>query len=194
MNMRRMRGRGNRNGGGNFRSPQTGVPLNRNHVFDSNGPEQRSRGTAQQLYDKYLQLGRDASSSGDRVLAESYFQHAEHYFRIVGAMTQAQSQHSPQHSSQQSGHGAGRDASPRSEPASASQDETPEPQPEPEPQPQPQPQRRQANGQGRRRSAAPPASVEEAIEAELSGNPPGLGDQPSIEQRDVPIGVAPPEA
>ena len=53
MNMRRMRGRGNRNGGGNFRSPQTGIPLNRNHVFDSNGPEQRSRGTAQQLYDKY---------------------------------------------------------------------------------------------------------------------------------------------
>lgn len=190
MNMRRMRGRGSRNGGGNFRSPQTGVPLNRNHVFDSNGPEQRARGTAQQLYDKYLQLGRDASSSGDRVLAESYFQHAEHYFRIVGAITQAQSQHS--------GQSAGRDTPQRGEPSSgneASQDEAPQPPAQPQPQPQPQSKPRQTNGHGRRRStAAAPSSVEEAIEAELSGNPPGLGDQPSVEQRDIPIGVTPPEA
>jgi hypothetical protein len=52
------------------------------------------RGTAQQLFEKYLQLGRDASGSGDRVMAEAYFQHAEHYFRIVNAMNQAaQQQH-----------------------------------------------------------------------------------------------------
>jgi len=43
----------------------------------------RLRGTAQQLFEKYLQLGRDATSGGDRVMAESYFQHAEHYFRIL---------------------------------------------------------------------------------------------------------------
>jgi hypothetical protein len=66
-----------------------GVPLNRNHVFDSNGPDVRVRGTAQQLFEKYLQLGRDATSSGDRVMAEGYFQHAEHYFRILNAMNQA---------------------------------------------------------------------------------------------------------
>ncbi len=47
------------------------------------------RGTAQQLFEKYLQLGRDATSGGDRVMAESYFQHAEHYFRILNAMSQA---------------------------------------------------------------------------------------------------------
>ncbi len=68
------------------------TPLNRNHVFDSNGPDLRVRGTAQQLFEKYLQLGRDATSGGDRVTAESYFQHAEHYFRILNAMNQAAGQ------------------------------------------------------------------------------------------------------
>lgn len=53
----------------------------------------RLRGTAQQLFEKYLQLGRDATSGGDRVMAESYFQHAEHYFRILNAMNQAAAQH-----------------------------------------------------------------------------------------------------
>lgn len=77
------------------------IPLNRNHVFDSNGPDVRIRGTAQQLSEKYLQLGRDATSSGDRVMAEAYFQHAEHYFRILNAMAQAAQQ------SQQNGQGGG---------------------------------------------------------------------------------------
>ena len=72
------------------------IPLNRNHVFDSNGPDVRVRGTAQQLFEKYLQLGRDATGSGDRVMAESYFQHAEHYFRILNAMNQAAQQQQQQ--------------------------------------------------------------------------------------------------
>jgi len=103
MNMKRMRGRNHRggsgggnggggNGGGPIRHHGGGIPMNRNHVFDSNGPDLRIRGTAQQLFEKYLQLGRDATSSGDRVMAESYFQHAEHYFRILNAMAQAQQQ------------------------------------------------------------------------------------------------------
>ncbi len=58
-------------------------------MFDSSGPDLRVRGTAQQLFEKYLQLGRDSSSVGDRVMAESYFQHAEHYFRILNAINQA---------------------------------------------------------------------------------------------------------
>ncbi len=95
--MKRMRGRHNR-GGGPIRhhSGSGGIPLNRNHVFDSNGPDMRLRGTAQQLFEKYLQLGRDATSSGDRVTAESYFQHAEHYFRILNAMNQAAAQQAQQ--------------------------------------------------------------------------------------------------
>ena len=102
MNMKRMRGRNHRHGGsggggGGGGGPpqfrQTGPsPMNRNHVFDSSGPDMRLRGTAQQLFEKYLQLGRDATSSGDRVMAEGYFQHAEHYFRILNAMSQAQQQ------------------------------------------------------------------------------------------------------
>jgi hypothetical protein len=105
MNMKRMRGRNHRPGGGGGGGGGSGgtvrhdsgggVPLNRNHVFDSNGPEIRIRGTAQQLFEKYLQLGRDATSSGDRVTAEAFFQHAEHYFRILNAMNQAVQQGQP---------------------------------------------------------------------------------------------------
>jgi hypothetical protein len=113
MNMKRMRGRNHRPGGGGgggggggpVRHHASGnVPLNRNHVFDSSGPDMRVRGTAQQLFEKYLQLGRDATSSGDRVMAEGYFQHAEHYFRILNAMNQAAQQSQPQ-GGQQSGQG-----------------------------------------------------------------------------------------
>jgi hypothetical protein len=103
MNMKRMRGRNHRSGGGGggggggtaLRHHTGNIPLNRNHVFDSSGPDLRIRGTAQQLFEKYLQLGRDATSSGDRVMAESYFQHAEHYFRILNAMAQAAQQGQP---------------------------------------------------------------------------------------------------
>ena len=62
----------------------------------------RVRGTSQQLFEKYLQLGRDATSGGDRVMAESYFQHAEHYFRILNAMNQA-AQQNQQNGQQQGG-------------------------------------------------------------------------------------------
>jgi len=111
MNMKRMRGRNHRpnggggGGGGGFsRNQQNGIPLNRNHVFDSSGPEMRVRGTAQQLYEKYQQLARDASSSGDRVTGEAYYQHAEHYFRIIAAINQAQGQPN-QPAGQQNGQG-----------------------------------------------------------------------------------------
>lgn len=60
--------------------------VNPNRALDSNGPDVRIRGTAQQIYDKYLALARDASSAGDRVKAENYLQHAEHYFRVLRAI------------------------------------------------------------------------------------------------------------
>jgi Domain of unknown function (DUF4167) len=105
MNMKRMRGRNHRSGGsngGSVRQQNGQIPLNRNHVFDSNGPDLRIRGTAQQLFEKYLQLGRDASGSGDRVMAEAYFQHAEHYFRILNAMAQAAQQNQQNQQERQS--------------------------------------------------------------------------------------------
>jgi hypothetical protein len=73
-------GGGNRGGGGGGRQSN---PLNR--VFESNGPDVKVRGNAQTVADKYLQLARDAVSSGENVNAENYFQHAEHYLRIVTA-------------------------------------------------------------------------------------------------------------
>lgn len=57
----------------------------RNQSFESSGPEGKIRGTAQQVLDKYLALARDASSSGDPIAAESFFQHAEHYYRLIHA-------------------------------------------------------------------------------------------------------------
>jgi hypothetical protein len=72
-NSRRSRGRGN------GKRPQ------KNHNFDSAGPEGRVRGNAQQVYEKYIALARDAQSAGDRIATENYFQHAEHYLRVLMA-------------------------------------------------------------------------------------------------------------
>ena len=99
----KQRGRGRGNNGGN---PNRGMhPHNggggqrhinvRTQVFDSNGPEGRIRGTAYQVMEKYLALGRDASSQGDRVAAENFFQHAEHYFRLINAYNQNNAQRRP---------------------------------------------------------------------------------------------------
>ena len=86
---KRMRGRsggGSGGGGGgggnnnnNHRKSQN--PLTR--VYESNGPDVKIRGTASHIAEKYMQLARDAQSSGDPVAAENYFQHAEHYFRLI---------------------------------------------------------------------------------------------------------------
>lgn len=76
--MKRQRGRG--------RKPSGHQP-NRN--FESTGPDVKIRGSASHVYEKYMQLARDAASSGDRVMAENYLQHAEHYFRILKAMQPA---------------------------------------------------------------------------------------------------------
>ena len=81
---KRMRGR-NRNkshhhggGGGHHHNPLT-------RIHESNGPDVKIRGTAHHIAEKYLQLARDAQGSGDPVTAENYFQHAEHYFRLIAA-------------------------------------------------------------------------------------------------------------
>jgi hypothetical protein len=65
-------------------------PLTRS--YESNGPDVKIRGTAQHVAEKYLQLARDAQSSGDTIMAESLLQHAEHYFRLIAAAQQAQQQ------------------------------------------------------------------------------------------------------
>ena len=78
----RARGRGNRKSTGNV--------INR--VFDSSGPEGKVRGTPQQIIDKYVSLARDAQTSGDRVAAENFLQHAEHYQRLLLQANAAQAE------------------------------------------------------------------------------------------------------
>lgn len=92
---RRMRGRNNNGGGGssgggggnnnnNNNNGRKGPnPLTRN--YESNGPDVKIRGSAQQIAEKYATLARDAHSAGDRVMSENYLQHAEHYNRIIAA-------------------------------------------------------------------------------------------------------------
>ncbi len=75
--------------GRNGRKPN--VPM-RHQTFDSNGPEVRIRGNAYQVHEKYLTLARDATTSGDRIAAENFFQHAEHYFRIMNLGNESRSQ------------------------------------------------------------------------------------------------------
>jgi Domain of unknown function (DUF4167) len=75
----------NRSGGNNGGNQQRRTFTNKNKVFDSNGPDVRIRGTAYQIIEKYLTLAKDSASAGDRVLAESYLQYAEHYQRIISS-------------------------------------------------------------------------------------------------------------
>jgi hypothetical protein len=71
----RQRGRGGR------RSNNYGQ-INRNTTLDSNGPDVRLRGNAQQLHEKYTSLGNEAAAAGERIPAEAYYQYADHYFRV----------------------------------------------------------------------------------------------------------------
>jgi hypothetical protein len=84
-------GGGNNNNGGGF---------NPNRTYDSSGPEIKIRGSASHVYEKYLQLARDANSSGDRIMAENYLQHAEHYYRIMAAAAAQQAQYAAQQAAQ----------------------------------------------------------------------------------------------
>ena len=72
-------------GGQGGHNQQRRTVTNKNKVFDSNGPDVRIRGTAYQIIEKYLTLAKDSASAGDRVLAESYLQYAEHYQRIISS-------------------------------------------------------------------------------------------------------------
>lgn len=72
-----------RNFRGNGRRPNNFQP--RSSTFESSGPEGKIRGSAYQVIDRYQTLARDAISAGDRVAAENYLQHAEHYYRVLAA-------------------------------------------------------------------------------------------------------------
>src|SRR5210317_978586 len=81
---KRSRGRGRRQGNAVNRS------------YESNGPDVKIRGTAAHILEKYQSLSRDANVSGDRISAENYLQHAEHYYRLLTAAQQQQQQQQQQ--------------------------------------------------------------------------------------------------
>ena len=73
-----------RNYGNNANRNRQQMPP-RGQNLDSNGPNVKIRGTAHQIFERYIALAREASTSGDRVAAENLYQHAEHYFRVMNA-------------------------------------------------------------------------------------------------------------
>jgi hypothetical protein len=80
----------------------------RSQTFDSSGPDVKVRGSASQVLEKYLALARDATASGDRIAAENYFQHAEHYYRILSANAAQNGQFGrPPQNQQQNGYNQG---------------------------------------------------------------------------------------
>ena len=64
----------------------------RGQNLDSNGPNVKIRGTPHQIFERYIALAREASTSGDRVAAENLYQHAEHYSRVMNAANEGQQQ------------------------------------------------------------------------------------------------------
>ena len=98
---KRMRGRSGGGGGGggnNNQHRKSQNPLTR--VYESNGPDVKIRGTASHIAEKYIQLARDSQSSGDPVAAENYYQHAEHYFRLIAAAQEQFRQQNPYYNNQ----------------------------------------------------------------------------------------------
>lgn len=91
---KRMRGRNNNHvHNNNHGHRKSHNPMAR--VYESNGPEVKIRGNPAHIAEKYMQLARDAQTSGDPISAENYFQHAEHYFRLIAAAQEQFRQNNP---------------------------------------------------------------------------------------------------
>ena len=90
-----------RNKGGNRRQNNSSNTNIVNRVFDSAGPEGKVRGTPQQIVEKYGQLARDAQLAGDRVAAESFMQHSEHYSRMLAVAQREQAERQAEQAARQ---------------------------------------------------------------------------------------------
>lgn len=170
-NNKRMRGRSRK--GGHHQNPLS-------RMYESNGPDVKIRGTASHVAEKYLQLARDAQSSGDPIAAENYYQHAEHYFRLIAAAQEQYRQTQPYFQQQQGGDMRGNMSddsfddeedeqpsmggepfAPREPQPFYSRDQQPQhqqQQPQQQPQHQQQPQPQQQHFQPRPQHIAPPTS------------------------------------
>ena len=124
-NAKRGRGRGRRGNGNSNSHAQPHAP-NRNTSYESNGPDVKLRGNAQQLNEKYLALAHDAAAAGERITAEAYTQFSDHYFRLHQAAVDAAEERKAQHVAQTA------DRQPDRQPR---QDAQPQPEAEDAPQP-----------------------------------------------------------
>lgn len=166
-NSKRSRGRGGsgHNGGGRRNVPS------RSQTLDSNGPSIRIRGNASQVYEKYLVLARDANTAGDRIAAENYLQHADHYYRLFNADSGGDSQsRGHERGGQRNGNGQG----PVEDVVKVDAADAPQPQIEADPQNQPQPDL-QVNGMDEPNAdnAAAPGAADEMQAPRRRGRPPG---------------------
>jgi hypothetical protein len=80
---------------GNRPFQQQQRPPQRSQTFDSNGPNIKIRGSAHQILQRYLTLAREAAIGGDRIAAENFYQHAEHYLRVAKASREGNQQGTP---------------------------------------------------------------------------------------------------
>src|SRR3954470_6423574 len=92
-NNKRMRGRSSNNNHQQHHHRKSQNPMSR--VFESNGPDVKIRGNPSHIAEKYIQLARDAQASGDPISAENYYQHAEHYYRLIAAAQEQFRQSNP---------------------------------------------------------------------------------------------------
>ena len=147
------RHRGSRSNG---RRHQHGMSSN----YDSNGPDVKIKGTASQVQDRYQALARDAVSMDNRVAAENYYQHAEHYQRIINANLAAAAEANAQVRPN------GADGQPRTDGQAAQPRVEGQPRSEAQPaQPQneaPEPKEPKPNGRGRGRSRRAPEAADSA--------------------------------
>jgi hypothetical protein len=148
---KRSRGRGHNpnNMGGHPNNNRGPRPPNRSQTFDSNGPSVKIRGNAYQVFERYIALAREASSSGDRIAAENLYQHAEHYFRIMQANGEGNPMGSPRPMTPADNEMNGMEVD--GEYAESGQSMQPH-----APQPQPQPQQQEPSAPGD--SEAPPSA------------------------------------
>ena len=84
-----------RRGRNNNQRPQGGNSGGNRNADNGNRIDNRSRGNAAQMLEKYKTLARDAQQSGDRVLTEYYLQFSDHYFRVL-ADTRARYEETPE--------------------------------------------------------------------------------------------------
>ncbi len=139
-------------------------------TMDSSGPDVKIRGTASHIYEKYQALARDANSSGDRIMAENYLQHAEHYLRLINTLQGATGREA-----QPGMNGARGDAADEDQPVA-----TPAPpaqQPPSQPQPEaaaPVPAAASTPTRGRRQRRSNGAAAQSAVPASNDGEAPEL--------------------